>query len=168
MAKSDSERVSPDAVLPPSTMSELDRYRQMDLLDIEAEGIVEASDPDVGLGGDQWGALLNGKAKRILCGVPFLIVGMKVNEGDKGTFVSLYVQTKTERFIVNDGSTGIRDQLMRRYADVVQQDSDGHWPKEPLWIKMACRKGLRESEYDYTDLFGATSRAQTYYIDTSL
>src|SRR5260221_13764104 len=105
-----SEESSSEAV---ATISELERYKQMSLLDIEALGYVEASDPEEGLGGEQWGAIVSDKS--MLCGVPFLIVAVKMNVGDNGDFVTLLVLTKSgDRYIVNDGSTGIRDQLTQR------------------------------------------------------
>jgi hypothetical protein len=53
------------------------------------------------------------KDKNALCGVPFLILSQKFHDGDfSKAFVVLHVVTKhNEKFIIVDGSTGIRDQV---------------------------------------------------------
>lgn len=109
------------------------------------------------LGSDQFAPILEDKDK--LIGVPFVILSWTLNEGGKfGGFVTLYVLTENnERYIVNDGSTGIRDQLMR-YTDETGIDS-----------MLVCRHGLRVSVYDKELPNGVTiSDAKTYYIDTKL
>src|SRR5215469_10341469 len=56
-------------------------------------------------------SVLNNKDR--LIDVPFIILDYRFNLGDQGTFVSMNVMTKgNEKLIVNDGSTGIRDQLL--------------------------------------------------------
>lgn len=93
----------------------------------------------------------NGKAR--LVGVPFIVLDWRFANGEKGEFVSLSIVTKhNEKLIVNDGSTGIRDQMKRL--------------GQPRTL--GVRHGLRVSEYDYTDqATGEISRAKTYYLDTS-
>lgn len=156
-----------------STVSELDRYKQLSLSEIGMEGgVVEASDEEYGLGGDQWGPII--EDKRQLIKVPFLLLAVKWNEGDNGPFVTLFIMKQDgTRYIVNDGSTGIRDQLTKRYEDALASEftvteRGNKITKEPVVVKMMCRKGFRVSEYNYTDGFGETNRAATYYVDTSL
>lgn len=94
--------------------------------------------------------------KDTLQGVEMLIVSWDFHQGDHGEFVSAKVVTKTgDKFIVNDGSSGIRDQLMSLSAKKNQQGG------------LFCRKGLRRSDYKYTDESGVEKPATTYYLDTS-
>lgn len=103
-------------------------------------------------------AVLATDAKARLVGVPFIILDWRFANGDNGEFVSLVVVTKSnEKLIVNDGSTGIRDQMKRL----------GATPRA-----IGVRHGLRVSEYDYEDMDKSTGeitikRAKTYYLDTS-
>jgi len=91
-----------------------------------------------------------------LIGVPFIAVTWDFHNGDYGEFVSCKVVTQDGgKFIVNDGSSGIRDQLMGLTAKKNQQGG------------LFCRKGLRRSDYKYTDEDGQERAATTYYLDTS-
>lgn len=101
--------------------------------------------------------------KKHLVGKPFLIMGYRINEGDMGTFVSIMAMTKDEvpdingnrttRIVINDGSTGIRDQ-------VIGMVTSGHFR-----TGMLCPNGLRVSEYTYTDpADGKDKPASTYYL----
>jgi hypothetical protein len=88
--------------------------------------------------------------------VPFLALAWDFHQGDHGEFVSLKVVTRDGlKFVVNDGSTGIRDQLMQYSADKNQYGG------------LFCMKGLRRSDYTYEDENGEEKAAKTYYIDTS-
>jgi hypothetical protein len=100
--------------------------------------------------------LLSTAEKRQLIKVPLAVVSWTFAQGDNGEFVSLRVITKTnQKVIINDGSTGIRDQV----KDLVQRGI-----KPVVWVA----KGLRVSEYDYEDeKTGEMKRAQTFYLDTS-
>ena len=96
------------------------------------------------------------KDKRILVGVPFVIVQW-IDNSDKGDyaggFVSLYVVTEDGRkLIVNDGSTGIRDQLIRI------KNRSGRMGN------ILCRTGLSVSDYEYEDTDGVMRPASTYYL----
>lgn len=65
-------------------------------------------------------ALLQRDQKAKLVDVPFLILHIRFSEGDYSDdgFVTMAVVTgKGERFILNDGSTGIRDQLFELVAN---------------------------------------------------
>jgi hypothetical protein len=104
--------------------------------------------------GNGWG-LLSSKEKARLVGVPLLILSWRVNDGDNGEFVSLQVVTNSERLIVNDGSTGIRDQI-KALAE------------EGETRAIYCKHGLRRSDYTYTDPKTKEEKeATTFYLDTS-
>lgn len=75
----------------------------------------------------------------------------------------------TSWVIVNDGSTGIRDQLRKMITRNTGEDAflmthtelNRHATATP---PIKAEFGLRVSEYDYTDAAGAVSRASTWYI----
>lgn len=71
-------------------------------------------------------------------------------------FTSLHIVTKSgEKWIVNDGSTGIHEQCLTMKAEL------------GTICPLRVPRGLRVSEYDYTDDKGVTSQAKTYYLNTS-
>lgn len=114
-----------------------------------AESVARASEQI----GDGFKLLEN---KDQLCGVPMLIMAWDFHMGDHGEFVSAKVVTKdNNKFIVNDGSSGLRDQLMAYSAKTGSQTN------------LFCDKGLRRSDYKYTDEDGTEKPATTYYLDTS-
>lgn len=97
------------------------------------------------------------KEKDQLVGVPFLILMMSFNSSEKfgegGEFVSLHVITeKGDKWIVNDGSTGIMDQC-KRYAKA------GHS------AGLIFREGLTRSDYE-KEVDGKTIKATTYYLSS--
>lgn len=96
--------------------------------------------------------------KARLVGQPFVIIGHTVSNGDQGEFSSLQIVTKKEeKLIINDGSTGIHAQMMR-----IQNQRNGEW--RPVVVN----KGLRSSNYKYTDpKTGEEKPATTYYLDLS-
>ena len=102
------------------------------------------------------------KEKDSLINVPFLIMDWRVNESadfEGSTFVSMAVVTKHgEKFIVNDGSTGIAAQL----ALVSQTRSESGHPTP--YSSLMCPKGLTRSDYKITDEKGKQSSASTYYL----
>lgn len=96
------------------------------------------------------------ETKDQLIGVPMILLTWDFSIGDFGEFVSIRLVTKDGgKFIVNDGSTGIRDQLIQYTAKKGRKGG------------LVCDKGLRRSDYEYTDEKGQKSKAQTYYLDTS-
>lgn len=104
--------------------------------------------------GDGW-AVLNNKEKSRLVGVPLLVLSWTFNEGDNGEFASLQVLTNNERMIVNDGSTGIYQQLK-----ALSENGEMR--------AVYAKHGLRESKYTYQDpKTGEEKPASTFYIDTS-
>lgn len=95
--------------------------------------------------------------KSTLVGVPFLILEWHFSEGDQGEFVSILAVTRNdEKVIINDGSTGIKDQ-MHQLGD-----------SRPL----AVPGGLRSSTFYYNSTTKETSNrpregfspATTYYL----
>lgn len=97
--------------------------------------------------------------KRQLIDVPFLIVDYRFSKSDKFKdengepleFATVRLITKNDqKLIVNDGSTGIRDQL--------KQINNGQ--SSVVWVG----RGLRVSEYTYTDEKGRQSEAETFYL----
>lgn len=104
--------------------------------------------------GNGWG-VLGSKEKGRLVGVPLLVLSYQFNEGDNGEFVSAQVVTNSERLIVNDGSTGIYQQL----KDLAENGETR---------AIYCKHGLRRSDYTYTDPKTKEEKeATTFYLDTS-
>lgn len=100
-------------------------------------------------------AVLETKDKGQLVGVPFIILDWTLREGDNGDYVSLEIVTQDNRkLIVNDGSTGILKQI----RDIAETGDT-----RAIYVK----KGLRKSEYTYTDGEGKQKPAVTFYLDTS-
>lgn len=106
------------------------------------------------------------KDKNRLVGVPVLFVQWDIRVGDyenngvKSEYVSAHVAVQTtrglQRYIVNDGSTGMSQQLVD-YSNRTGQFGGLYAPR-----------GLRKSEYEYTDpATGKVTPAETFYIDSS-
>jgi hypothetical protein len=94
--------------------------------------------------------------KDVLQGVEMLLVSWDFHLGDFGEFVSVKLVTRNgDKYILNDGSSGIRDQLMGFTAKKNQKGG------------LFCKKGLRRSDYTYQDEKGQETPATTYYLDTS-
>lgn len=141
-------------------------FSEGDLTDIDSfnaavallgkQGVTSESVSDYGSGFK----LLKTDEKVQLIGVPFVIVEWQFRNGDNGEYVSaLIVTAKDEKLILNDGSTGIRDQL-RKVTDA-RIDRGQAYPQQGL----ACEKGLRVSKYTYTDAKTGEDRpAETFYL----
>lgn len=103
---------------------------------------------------DQYGPIAD---QALLVGKPFMLVHWEFHEGDFGEFVSMWIMDlEGHRYIVNDGSTGIYQQL-RETTD-----------KKGVNSMVVCRHGLKESSYMYTGPDGKERPAKTYYIDNRL
>lgn len=106
-------------------------------------------------------ALLSTDGKARLVGVPLCFMEWSFYDGEfGGKFVAARVVARgpsgnVERYILNDGSTGICDQLAKFQLN---KGRNGN---------LIARYGLRRSDYEYTDESGKTKPATTYYIDTS-
>ena len=114
--------------------------------------------------------------KRKLIDVPLMVLDYRFNRGGNGEFVSIMVLTKTpvtvdgqtvSKIIVNDGSTGILNQVRNIEA---QRVAAGDEAIQPLY----CANGLRSSTYDrkdengepiINDKTGQVERATTYYLN---
>lgn len=84
--------------------------------------------------------------------VPFVIMEWNFYEGEFGEAVALRLVTNAGRkWIVNDGSTGLRDQLK------------GLGASRPIVVP----DGLRVSRYTYDDGKGNQRPASTYYLSTA-
>lgn len=93
--------------------------------------------------------------KNRLVGEPFVIVDWRFSLGTYGEMVTLLVVAKSGKWIVNDGSTGIREQM-----SVVDK-------KMPEGAKTFVQvpKGLTRSDYTYLDQStGKETPAQTFYL----
>jgi len=105
--------------------------------------------------------------KDLLVGVPFIIIRVTENEGDyQDSFVSLTLVTqKNEKYVLNDGSTGIRAQVLDYFTRNPDRVGD------PILVK----SGLRKSEYYFNENTREVSNkpqpgfspAATYYLDLS-
>jgi hypothetical protein len=98
--------------------------------------------------------------KDTLIGKPLLFLSWSFNNGDFGPFVSAHVVARVDsgganKVIINDGSTGIYAQLEAYTKRTGKQGG------------LLSRKGLRRSDYMYTDEKGQERPASTHYIDTS-
>lgn len=103
-----------------------------------------------------------------LVDVPFLVVSWTFNtskdypnpDGTPGVFVTAYVITeKGDKYIVNDGSTGIRNDLYR--VTELRRQKGSQNSQTALMV----RKGLRRSDYNYVNpKTGEVSKATTFYL----
>jgi len=110
-------------------------------------------------------SLLDDKDKGRLVGVPMLLIAWAFSPGLYGQFVTTFVITATgEKYIVNDGSTGICKQLAEFTGVSGRQNG------------LRVMKGLRRSDYLIDkatkepvgrDFAGETEPASTFYLDTS-
>lgn len=100
--------------------------------------------------GSPWTVL---KDKSELVGKPFVIADVRKYDGDFGEAVAVCVITQDDaHWVFNDGSTGIKDQVLAFVAKTGQRAG------------IYCEKGLRVSNYEYTDAFGETKPAKTFYL----
>lgn len=102
--------------------------------------------------------IIDDKSK--ILGMPFVILSWDFHEGDFGDFVSALVIFPNDEkiYVLNDGSTGIFKQLQEITRN---REENGHpFPQAGRRVD----KGLRVSDYDYTDEKGKTAPAKTYYL----
>lgn len=124
---------------------------------LNASGVVAESISDFGAG-----FTVVDKAR--LVNVPFVILEWRFNssEFNDAGFVSLSVVTKNnDKWIINDGSTGILQQLIR--VTRVRRQRKHATPQNGL----AVPAGLSVSNYRYTDAEGKERPASTYYLNES-
>lgn len=118
-------------------------------VDEDALRQVESFDQAFALAADVWGGVvdasellgtgfdvLNSEEKTQLLNVPFVILDTAVHDGEQGEFCSIVAVTeKGARYIINDGSTGIYQQILKLRE---KTEKNGGW---------LVRHGLRKSEY---------------------
>ena len=99
------------------------------------------------------------KNKGVLEGIELIILDFNFTEGKQGLFVSCNIVTRDGRkIVINDGSTGIRDQLL---AVVEDRERKGKPPYAPLH----CPHGLNSSVYTVIDpSTGEETTATTYRL----
>lgn len=106
-------------------------------------------------------AVLDSKEKKQLVGQTFAIIDWSFHTGDMGRFVSavLLVKDTNRKVIINDGSTGICQQLVDISKKRLSEGKDAS-------CILVVPKGLRVSEYT-KEIDGKPTSAQTFYIDFS-
>lgn len=107
--------------------------------------------------------------KDVLCGLAMLVIGWRTNSGDFGEFVSVRAICKDgpwqgKRIIFNDGSTGIKTQLHNIESKRTAKGNPTNSLNEWILAPMHADKGLRRSDYTYTDDKGESRPAKTYYF----
>lgn len=96
-----------------------------------------------------------------LIGLPLIFVTWQFSPGKYGEdfctarVMAQFGKNDVRKYIINDGSTGICAQL-REMTD-----------KNAGAKMLFAPKGLRKSEYEYTESDGSRKPATTHYIDTS-
>lgn len=91
-----------------------------------------------------------------LCGVGLAFISWSESLGDFGPFVAARVITEQGgKFVITDGSTGIYAQLAAFAQETGRSGG------------LVAKRGLRRSDYTYSDEKGQERPAKTYYIDTS-
>jgi len=121
----------------------------------DVHGPLVTADQEIGDGF----AVLTTEQKKLLIGVPLLLMEWAFRKGDMGNFVSLRVMARNpdgsvSKYILNDGSTGIAEQLAD-YQKTTNRIGG-----------MYVAKGLRASEYEIETDEGP-KKAVTYYLDTA-
>lgn len=143
------------------------RFSDSELRDItsfeDAAALLASKGIDVVFADQQLGngfAILDDKSK--LVGVQIFLIEWNFYEGEFGPFVAAMLAAKfpgtvgLAKYILNDGSTGIYQQL-RNYTDQKERQRG-----------MMVKNGLRKSVYDTVDeATGKTKESTTYYLDTS-
>lgn len=94
--------------------------------------------------------------KDTLIGVPFIAISWNFLMGDHGEYVAVRLVTQdNNKLVMVDGSSGVF-QMLANYSK--KTGSEGG---------LYCLKGLRRSDYTYTDESGKEKSARTYYLDVS-
>lgn len=89
-----------------------------------------------------------------LVGVPFLILGYRLNESnlnDEGFSSVFLVTQRDEKWILNDGGTGIHAQLAKYRSHNIDSG-------------IMVKEGLIRSDYEWEDDKGAMRPGTTYYL----
>ena len=130
----------------------IDYFRSLgvDISDNEADGIKDLPILD----------------KETLIDRPFILISWRFNQGNFGDFVSAEIMDGNgERGILNDGSTGIRDQLIR-LTDY--RESAGHpTPYAGRMVKGGVRISRYEKEIEDGKGGSVLVPAETFYLKFS-
>ena len=111
-------------------------------------GVIESID-DYGNGFE----VLPTADKPRLKGVPFMILEWRFAEGKEGEMVTAMIVTEQgEKLILNDGSTGVKDQLKRITAKRI---ADRGMNPVAAQTNLHCPRGVRVSTYPRKDETGA-------------
>jgi hypothetical protein len=156
----------------PDALRAVSSFEDAVQLAVDTHGGVAEADKELGDGF----TLLDSDDKARLVGVPCLFMEWSFHPGDFGdVFVAARVVARNPdgsagKYIINDGSTGIKD-VLAKYTDNTGRTGG-----------LFARHGLRASEYQYCEACGKAAprvgddehkaagkhkKAATYYIDTS-
>ncbi len=94
--------------------------------------------------------------KKTLIGMEFIVLDWRfvVDSATNREYVNVLIMNRTgDKGRFNDGSTGIAEQC-RQYEEAFGRRGGIH-----------CQRGLRVSEYNYTNEKGEVSLARTFYFD---
>ena len=144
--------------------SDLARFSDEDLAGFRNFADVAQYFQDEGLVSDNFADYGTGftvvKDKRQLIGTDLFLIAWRFTLGKQGGFVTAFAQAADGRkLIVNDGSTGIRDQLER----VTHKRLLRKHPNPTAGLRV--RGGLRVSEYEIDDPETGEKRgAATFYL----
>lgn len=152
----------PEEVIKGSTWDEetlrgVTTFQQAMELASQEYGPVVTADQELGDGF----TVLSTEQKRLLVGRPMMVMEWSFYNGDQGKFVAMRCMVQNadggfSRYIINDGSTGIADQLARYTQRTGKMGA------------LLVKRGLRASDYTYTDpATGEQRPATTFYLDTS-
>lgn len=137
-------------------------FTEDQLIEISNAEDVKAALADHGVEIESWddyGTGFNVVDKSRLVGVPFRILEWKENDGgDYGTFVSVLLVTgNNEKIVINDGSTGVAEQLHKVAERRIAKG------RALPFAGLDVPRGLRVSEYD-KEIDGKITKARTYYL----
>lgn len=104
--------------------------------------------------------------KEDLIGKAFIVTKITVNEGSFGPFVSLeYVTRDNHAGVLNDGSSGIMAQCVAYIDAKGLSTGDGKtYDLVDAGMPLKSSRGLRKSDYEYTDDKGKVIPASTFYM----
>lgn len=147
------------------SLARVERFSAEDLRSIDFNSAVQLAQDTYGVAvavvsdvlGDGF-ALVKTEDKGRLEGVPLLVLAYNFSEGEQGEFVTMRIVTKNDdKLIVNDGSTGLCQQMR-------DWDKQNGGNPRALFVP----NGFRRSDYEYTDpATGRKRPATTFYLDTS-
>lgn len=148
MAKKDVDSFTDADLVKPASMNRLDDISFDELMSMSELNITDVDEISL-------------VDKDTLINKPMIILAWNFSQGNFGEFVAVKVRTADGLYVFTDGSTGIYEQIARYQERLIASDG---WDKF-VASGMMVPKGLRKSEYTYTDEDGKEVPAVTYYID---